>query len=106
MGSTNARSAAIAALTSFKSVAPRVSFQDTPLKDVFASNVFNEEAQRERLPKAVFKKLQQTIKKGTHPRSRHRRRRRHRHEGLGHRKGRHPLHPHLLSHDRHHRRKA
>jgi glutamine synthetase len=64
MGSTNARSAAIAALTSFKSVAPRVSFQDTPLKDLFASNVFNEEAQNERLPKAVFKKLQQTIKKG------------------------------------------
>jgi glutamine synthetase len=64
MGSTNARSAAIAALTSFKSVAPRVSFKDTPLKDLFASNVFNEEAQRERLPKSVFKKLQQTIKKG------------------------------------------
>ena len=64
MGSTNARSAAIAALTSFKSVAPRVNFQTTPVKDLFASNVFNEEAQRERLPKAVFKKLQQTIKKG------------------------------------------
>src|SRR5215475_1250767 len=65
MGSTNARSAAIAALTSFKSVAPRVNYQTTPLKDVFASNVFSEEAQRERLPKAVFKKLQQTIKKGS-----------------------------------------
>jgi glutamine synthetase len=64
MASSNARSAAIAALTSFKSVAPRVSFQDTPLKDLFASNVFNEEAQSERLPKAIFKKLQQTIKKG------------------------------------------
>ena len=64
MGSTNARTAAIAALTSFKSVAPRVNFQTTPLKDVFASNVFNEEAQSERLPKAVFRKLQQTIKKG------------------------------------------
>jgi len=64
MGSTNARSAAIAALTSFKSVAPRVNFQNTPLKDLYASNVFNEEAQSERLPKAVFKKLQQTIKKG------------------------------------------
>src|SRR5262245_59972275 len=63
MASTNARSAAIAALTSFKSVATRVNYQTTPLKDVFASNVFNEEAQRERLPKMVFKKLQQTIKK-------------------------------------------
>jgi len=37
MGSTNARTAAIAALTSFKAVAPRVNFQKTPLKDVFAS---------------------------------------------------------------------
>jgi glutamine synthetase len=64
MASTNARSAAIAAITNFKSMAPRVSFQDTPLKDLFASNVFGEEAQRERLPKIVFKKLQQTIKKG------------------------------------------
>jgi glutamine synthetase len=64
MGSTNARSAAIAAITNFKAIAPRVSFKDTPLKDLFASNVFNDEAQRERLPKMVFKKLQQTIKKG------------------------------------------
>src|SRR4051812_11991748 len=64
MGSTNARTAAIAALTSFKAVAPRVNFQTTPLKDLFASNVFGEEAQRERLPKTVFKKLQQTIRKG------------------------------------------
>src|ERR1051326_1603397 len=64
MASTNARSAAIAAITSFKSVAPRVNIQTTPVKDLFASNVFNEEAQRERLPKAVFKKLQQTIRKG------------------------------------------
>ncbi|HVS71190.1 MAG TPA: glutamine synthetase III [Phycisphaerae bacterium] len=65
MASTNARSAAIHALTSFKSIAPRVNFKETPLKDIFASNVFNEEVQRERLPKAVYKKLQQTIKKGT-----------------------------------------
>jgi glutamine synthetase len=65
MGSTNARSAAIAALTSFKSVANRVNFNTTPVKDLYASNVFSEEVQRERLPKQVFKKLQQTIKKGT-----------------------------------------
>jgi glutamine synthetase len=65
MGSTNARSAAIAALTSFKSIANRVNFNTTPVKDLYASNVFSEEVQRERLPKQVFKKLQQTIKKGT-----------------------------------------
>jgi glutamine synthetase len=64
MGSTTARSAAIAALTNFKQVAPRINFKDTPIKDLFGSNVFNEEVQRERLPKSVFKKLQETIKKG------------------------------------------
>jgi glutamine synthetase len=64
MGSTNARSAAIAALTSFKAIAPRVNFQTTPVKDLYATNVFGDEAQRERLPKAVYKKLQQTIRKG------------------------------------------
>ena len=106
MGSTNARSAAIAALTSFKSVAPRVSFQDTPLKDLFASNVFNEEAQRERLPKPVFKALQKTIKKGAAARSGDRRRRRHRHEGLGHRTRRHALHALVPADDRPHRREA
>ncbi len=65
MGSTNARSAAIAALTTFKSLAPRISYKTTPLKDLYAANVFGEDAQRERLPKSVFKKLQETIKKGT-----------------------------------------
>ncbi len=64
MGSTTARSAAIAAVTQFKPVAPRVNFKATPVKDIFAANVFNEEVQRARLPKPVFKKLQQTIKKG------------------------------------------
>ena len=43
---------------------PRVNFKDTPLKDLFASNVFNEEVQQARLPKPVFKKLQKTIKHG------------------------------------------
>ncbi len=64
MGSTNARAAAIAALTNFKAVAPRVNFKDTPVKDLYGSRVFNEEVQRERLPKTVFKKLQQTIRNG------------------------------------------
>jgi glutamine synthetase len=64
MGSTTARSAAIAALTSFKTIAPRVNFKETPVRTLYASNVFSEDVQRERLPKAIFKKLQQTIKKG------------------------------------------
>ena len=64
MGASTARRAAISALTNFRSVPPRVNFKETPVKEVFSSNVFNEEVQRQRLPKAVFKKLQQTIKKG------------------------------------------
>ena len=64
MGETTARQAAIVALTNFRTVAPRINFKEKSVKDIFASNVFNEEVQRARLPKAVFKKLQQTIKKG------------------------------------------
>ncbi|HTV47126.1 MAG TPA: glutamine synthetase III [Phycisphaerae bacterium] len=64
MGAFTARRAAIAALANFRSVSPRINFKDTPVSTIFASNVFNEEVQRQRLPKAVFKKLQQTIKKG------------------------------------------
>ncbi len=64
MGSTTARSAAIAALTNFKSVAPHVNFTETPVKELYGRNVFNDEAQQARLPKSVYKKLQETIKKG------------------------------------------
>ncbi len=64
MGASNARRAAVVALTNFRTVPPRVNFKDKNVKEIFASNVFNEEVQRTRLPKPVFKKLQQTIKKG------------------------------------------
>ena len=64
MGASTARRAAISALTNFRIVPPRVNFKETPVSSIYASNVFNEEVQRQRLPKTVFKKLQQTIKKG------------------------------------------
>ncbi|MGC8625485.1 MAG: glutamine synthetase III [Phycisphaerae bacterium] len=64
MGASTARHAAIVALTNFRIVPPRINFKEKSVKEIFASNVFNEEVQRTRLPKAVFKKLQQTIKKG------------------------------------------
>lgn len=64
MGSSTARRAAIAAMTNFKTLAPRINYKTTPLHEIYASNVFSEEVQRQRLPKPVFKKLQQTIKKG------------------------------------------
>jgi glutamine synthetase len=42
----------------------RIDFMKTPVKDLFGSNVFNEEVQRARLPKQIFKALQKTIKQG------------------------------------------
>jgi len=42
----------------------RIDFKELHFKDAFGSNVFNEAFQRERLPKAVFKAIQKTIKKG------------------------------------------
>jgi glutamine synthetase len=42
----------------------RVDFKKTHVKDLFGINVFNEETQRQRLPKPIFKALQNTIKQG------------------------------------------
>ncbi|MSR32569.1 MAG: glutamine synthetase type III [Gemmataceae bacterium] len=42
----------------------QIDFKHLPLKDLFGCNVFNEQVQRERLPKSVFKALQRTIKQG------------------------------------------
>jgi glutamine synthetase len=42
----------------------RVDFKKTHVKDLYGINVFNEEVQRARLPKVVFKALQKTIKQG------------------------------------------
>src|SRR4051794_15959093 len=42
----------------------RVDFKTIHVKDLFGVNVFNEEVQRQRLPKPVFKALQKTIKQG------------------------------------------
>ncbi len=64
MGAFTARRAAIEALTQFRSVAPRINFKETPISAIYGSNVFNEDVQRQRLPKQIFKKLQQTIKRG------------------------------------------
>ena len=39
----------------------RVDFKTNHVKDMFGNNVFNEEVQRQRLPKPIFKALQKTI---------------------------------------------
>ena len=62
--SGNFRSKAIQAISSTKHQLNRVNFKETHLKDLFGANVFNEEVQRQRLPKPVYKALQKTIKQG------------------------------------------
>src|SRR5437764_1290080 len=42
----------------------RVDFRTTHIKDLYRVNVFNEDVQRQRLPKPIFKALQKTIKQG------------------------------------------
>src|SRR5438270_6958101 len=62
--SGNFRTQAIQAIAAAKHQLNRVNFKETHLKDLFGANVFNEEVQRQRLPKPVFKALQKTIKQG------------------------------------------
>ena len=42
----------------------RLDFRTTHIKDLFGINVFGEDEQKQRLPKAVFKTLQKTVKLG------------------------------------------
>src|SRR3954471_6980387 len=58
------RQTAIQAIASAKHNLNRVDFKKTHVKDLFGVNVFNEEVQRQRLPKTVYKALQKTIKLG------------------------------------------
>jgi glutamine synthetase len=60
----NARHAAIAAITSYKPIEAPLNFVETPSRELFGQNVFSEPVMKERLPKAVFKSLQRTIRNG------------------------------------------
>jgi len=62
----NPRQAAVASIIATKHKLDNVDFKTTHVKDLFGANVFNEETQRARLPKPIFKALQKTIKLG-HP---------------------------------------
>src|SRR5436305_2891857 len=64
MGSANLRLQAIQNIATTKHQLNRVNFKETHLKDIFGENVFNEEVQRQRLPKSVYKALQKTIRQG------------------------------------------
>jgi len=58
------RTLAIQAITTAKHQLNRFDFKSNPMKTLFGKNVFNEEIQRQRLPKFAFKALQKTIKLG------------------------------------------
>ena len=61
---SNARQDAITAVTNYKSNGLAVNFKDITTSSLFGTNVFGEKAMKERLPKAVFKTLQRTIRQG------------------------------------------
>ena len=60
----NARQDAIKTIATTKYDLSRIDFRKHHIKDIFGVNVFNEEEQRQRLPKPVFKALQKTVKLG------------------------------------------
>jgi glutamine synthetase len=64
MPCSNPRHEVVRAVAGAKHQLNRVNFKDTHVRDLFGVNVFNEDAQRQRLPKPVFKALQRTIKQG------------------------------------------
>src|SRR4051812_19828106 len=61
---SNVRQEAIRSIATAKHQLNRVDFRTVHIKDLFGVNVFNEEQQRSRLPKPIFKALQKTIKEG------------------------------------------
>ena len=64
MGSATSRQDAVAALVAGKAILNRLNYREISCKGIYGSNVFNEEVQKARLPKPVFKALQKTIKLG------------------------------------------
>ena len=60
----NARQDAIKTIATTKYDLGRIDFRAHHIKDMFGVNVFNEDEQRQRLPKPVFRALQKTVKLG------------------------------------------
>ena len=61
---SNPRQAAVAAIVSNDRKLNFIDFKTTHVKDMYGVNVFSEDVQKQRLPKPIFKKLHETIKKG------------------------------------------
>ena len=59
-----ARQAAISAVTHYHRIDKPINYLETPFKNLFGVNVFNENVMKQRLPKKAFKALERTIKRG------------------------------------------
>ena len=64
MSISNVRHDAVGAISELSCVSGKLDYTKKPFTEVFGEHVFNELVQRERLPKTVFKALQNTIKNG------------------------------------------
>jgi glutamine synthetase len=62
--SKNVRQSAIEGILERKMDYGKIDYKKNPIGQVFGEHVFNEEERRQRLPKGVYKKLQQTISAG------------------------------------------
>ncbi|MCP4426340.1 MAG: glutamine synthetase type III [Chloroflexi bacterium] len=64
MSGNEARLKAISNVVNYKPISEPLNFAETSTSDLFAVNVFNGKAMKQRLPKAVYKSVMETIKEG------------------------------------------
>ncbi|WZO97872.1 glutamine synthetase III [Isosphaeraceae bacterium EP7] len=64
MAQSSARQSAIAAITTWSTDGHSKPMKQTPIRQLFGSNVFSDEVMRARLPENTYKALRSTIKKG------------------------------------------
>jgi len=60
-----ARRQAIDTVVSYEAPADPLNFAATPANEIFGCNVFNRSVMKQRLPKAVYKSLVETIDEGS-----------------------------------------
>ena len=64
MSGNEARLKAVSNVVNYKPISEPLNFAETSTGELFAVNVFNGKAMKQRLPKAVYKSVMQTIKEG------------------------------------------
>src|SRR5206468_5251728 len=64
MEQATARQSAIAAVTAWQPHGQRITFKETPVRQIFGINVFSDDVMRSRLPENIYKAIRATIKKG------------------------------------------